>query len=252
MKIDLKYWLKHTIDNSDIINGVIESANPGDVIMFPPGKFPIHSPVMVNNRVTLKGNETQIVAGTNTTALMIRGTDIKPIVIDGIDFINAYGLPDSNMNGVFISGIVHFRNSWIKSFGGHGIVITADVITTKTNASFSRFDNLIVSENKGSGLYFQGGDANQCNCYHIDVRDNGGHGIWDHSFLGNQFFGCMAHSNKLSNYCADDLNNRAGFFGCYSEQGSPGEELGGAATWHGGLAANGFKLSNWAKVYINT
>jgi hypothetical protein len=247
--------LNPKIDNAPAINAVIAAASNGDKIIFPPGSFPIHAPILITGKtIRLEGDNTTIATSLNTSALVVKGGSIKPTKIIGIDFVNYYHSPDSNADGLQISGIVHMEDCWIKGFGGNGISVTADLGTYKTNASFSSFRNLLISANKKHGMYFQGGDANQCNCYHIDVRDNAGYGIYDHSFLGNQFFGCMAHNNGakvLSNYCADDPNNRAGFFGCYSEQGSAPEMLCGAATWHGGLPANGFKLASWAKVYIN-
>lgn len=242
--------IKPTIDNSTIINNTISKAKDGDILIFPQGDFPIHKTIIQENKaINLEGNNTNINIALNVPALIVRGTTLSNI--SGFTFDNWYGLEDGNTDGVIISSVVKMQNCWIKNFGGNGITVSADVTTNGYNASFSKFVDLLISNNKGHGIYFQGGDANQCKAYDMDVRDNGGVGIYDHSFLGNQFFGCMAHYNAKGNYRADDPNNRAGFYGCYSEQGSPPEYLAGAATWHGGLAANGFELHSWAKVFIN-
>jgi len=238
-------------DNSATIQAAIDSAVTGDTIQFPSGYVPIYQTIQLNKRLKLIGDETIVRPYFNVPALIVSGyNDIKPAIIDGIDFFNAYNKDDKSNDGVVCMCITHLRNSWIKAFGGHGVNVHGDISHSKTNASFSRFDNLTISENKGSGMYFQGGDSNQSNCYHIDIRDNLGYGIWDHSFLGNQFFGCMAHNNHLGNYRADDANNRTGFFGCYSEGGSPPDYLNGSATWHGGLAANTIALHGYSKVYM--
>ena len=242
------------VDNSPSINAAIAAAKEGDTIQFPSGLIPIHEPIVVDKRLNLIGDEdgtTEIATSLNSTALIVSKGSIRPTKILNIFFRNAYGL-NKTCDGVQISAIVDMENCWVKSFGGNGITVSADVGKLKTNASFSKFSNLLISENSGHGIYFQGGDANQCSVIHCDARDNKGIGFYDHSFLGNQFFGCMAHYNGakvLPNYSADDPNNRATFIGCYSEQGSAPEILAGCATWHGGLAANGFELRSWAKVF---
>jgi hypothetical protein len=132
-----------------------------------------------------------------------------------------------------------------------GASVTSDIHNASGgNASAARFDNIDITECKGHGMYFQGGDANQCGVYHVDVRDCGGAGFYDNSFLGNQFFSCMTHSNKGGSYKAIDGNNRTGFYGCYAENDQPPVYLAGAACWFGGLPSQGVIIASpWAKVY---
>lgn len=240
--------VKPTIDNSTIINNAISKAKDRDILIFPDGKFPIHKPIIQTNKIVhWQGGNTQILAALNISALIIKGNPDLKTFISNIDFIN-WECGDSD--GLKISTVVVMENIQVNGFGGNGITVSADV-SNGTNASGSIFRNILIANNGKHGIYFQGGDANKCSCYDIDVRDNKGVGIYDHSFLGNFFSGCMAHSNER-NYMADDANNRATFIGCYSEQGSLPEFLAGASTWHGGLPANGFELSQWAKVYCDT
>ena len=246
MDIKVKY-LSESKDNAPLINSALSKAKEGDRVILPDGSFPINSPLQITKPLRFEGGNTTILTNLNTSALIIQNYSIKPVRVSSIDFFNNSDSGD----GIIVNGITHLEYSWVKGFGGNGITVSADVGTTQSNASFSKFQSVLISECKKSGMFFQGGDANQCNCYHIDVRDNGEWGIYDHSFLGNQFFGCMAHGNQKGNYCADDPNNRASFFGCYSEQGNAPDILSGAATWHGGLAANGFILRAWAKIYVN-
>lgn len=238
--------IKPTIDNSTIINNAISKAKERDTIIFPElGKFPIYKTLLQVDKVLYwEGNNSQLLC--LQTALIIKGNpDLKSFIRD-LDFVNY----DQAGDGVLISSVVVMENVQVNGFIGNGLVVSADV-TNGTNASGSIFRNILIANNKGNGIYLQGGDANKCSFYDADVRDNGENGIYDHSFLGNSFTNCMAHSNGKSNYRADDANNRATFVGCYSEQGSAPEFLAGAATWHGGLPANGFELSQWAKVYCD-
>lgn len=240
--------IKPTIDNSTIINNVISKAKDRDILVFPAGDFSIHKTLIQKDKILhWEGDFTNLNVALNVPALEIRCNRYPPMsYISGMNFINWYGLEDSNSRGVLISAIVKMEDCWISGFGGDGLVVSADLESINTNASGSIFRNLLISGNKGKAIYTQGGDANKCSFYDIDFRDNGD-GIDDRSFLGNYFSGCMAHNNAR-NYKADGQYST--FVGCYSESGSLPEYLSGGATWFGGTPANGFELHGYAKVYL--
>jgi hypothetical protein len=260
----LDYGVKWGIDSAALIIKAFADASTGDTIIFPDTKISVNSTLQLTKAVWLKGSyNSQLCTGLNVTALEITGNWFKPARITDIDFINWYGKDDRSADGLRIHAVVDMQRCWVKSFGGTGIVVSGDIAHGKTNASFSKFEDVLISENGNHGIYFQGGDANQCTVFHCDARDNKGVGFYDHSFLGNQFLSCMAHLNgrkdldpatkrgTLSNYRADDANNRAGFYGCYSESGSAPEWLNGACTWHGGFPSNGVALYGHSKFYYD-
>lgn len=235
--------LKPSIDNSTIINNALSKAKDGDTIIFPSGKFPVHKPILLENKYlnieTTDGN-TEILA--IDTALILKSNPDRKTFIRDLRFIN-YG---EGNDGVIVSSVVVFENMEITGFKT-GLTVSAD-ISNGTNASGSIFKNILIANCTKDGIYTQGGDANKCSFYDIDVRDNGENGINDCSFLGNYFSGCMAHNNKR-NYRAYGGNNYSTFIGCYDEQGSLPVYLSGAQAWFGGLPGNGFELHGYAKVY---
>lgn len=238
--------IKPTIDNSTIINKAIVSSKNGDTLIFPSGKFPIHSPIVIENKnlfIETSDRNTEILVSLNTPALIITGNIDKKTYIKDLKFIN-YG--DGSNDGVIVSSVVVFENLEISVFKT-GLTVSAD-ISNDTQASGSIFRNILIANCTKDGIYTQGGDANKCSFYDIDVRDCKENGINECSFLGNYYSGCMAHNNGR-NYRSYGGNNYSTFTGCYSEQGSLPEYLSGAQTWFGGLPGNGFELHGYAKVY---
>lgn len=234
--------LRPDIDNSTIINRQFELAKDKDTPVFPDGKFPTQKTILQEN----KGLRWESTNGNTElmTALAVPGVILKTnrsqsdTFITGIDFVNHYGGADNTpeQHGIISSVILNMSYCKVQKFWGNGIVVTGDIAHrgVGSNASFSFFDRILISENRKSGMYFQGGDANKCSVT-VDVRDNLECGIWDNSFLGNQFYGCMAHNNGERNYKTTDVNNRAGFWGCYSEGGSPPDSFAGVTMWFGGF-----------------
>lgn len=250
--------LSEAIDNSPKINRAIEMAKDKDILVFPDGHYPIQKTLMqINKGLRWEGaGQTELM-----TALPVPGIHLKTnqsqsdTFITGIDFVNHYGGADNTpeQHGIICNVILNMSYCKIKSYWGHGIVVSADIEHNGagSNASFSKFEKLLIASNRRSGMYFQGGDANQCNSFAIDIRDNWGWGIEDGSFLGNQFFGCMAHNNGEGNYTATDINNRSTFFGCYSEGGSPPCRFYGQAMIFGGLWSGNVELYDNAQAFWN-
>lgn len=147
---------------------------------------------------------------------------------------------DYRYHGVYINTIARLDNVDVESFSGHGIRVYASVSDVPaTNASSFIIDRCRVRNMRGAGIYISGPDANQGMVTAVDVRDNGLCGIWDASFLGNQFFACMAHNNGIGgtiggHYRVTNLNARSTFIGCYGEGGSEPSFIGPNGTFIGG------------------
>lgn len=258
----MKKYLKLTkdIDNGRIINRAIESSSDGTVLVFPEGVYSIDTPIVQNKRLHWEGKDgTELYLRGVNTILSLSGGGSHKSIIESVKFSGAYSIYDGReygIPGIAISALVDFRHCTIRNFWGNGVTVSADINSGKGNASFSTFYNLIISECAGHGMYFQGGDANSCDCYSVDVRDCNGLGFYDNSFLGCNFFGCKTHANKVGSFRAgniDDLNNnnqRSNFFGCYCEQGQGDDivHLCGSSAWYGGMW-HWIKLYNWAKVF---
>lgn len=238
-------------DNSPIINRQIETAKEGSTLVWKDGRFPLGSTIVQNKRLHWEGAEDTTLAMV-VEATAARFTRSDDTTINRINFQGGYSIWDEtehkSHNGVEVAAVMNMENCTIRNFWGSGLVISADVEHgVNTNASHGIYTSIKSIENREHGIYIQGGDSNQCNFYRIDIRDNKGTGIWDNSFLGCQFFGCMAHHNGR-NYAATDGNNRATFFGCYSEGGRVPDHLAGISTWVGAINSSGFDLYESAAV----
>jgi hypothetical protein len=253
MKIYLSKGLKPTIDNSKIINSAIESAKDGDILMWPTGTFPIGSTIIQKKKVNWETVESSTIIKAQKPLILARFIGGYKALIQNINFVGGYGINEGSSGqtfpGVQIGTVIKFRDVVVRNAWGNGIEVSADIASGSGNASQCRFDDIDVIECKENGMFFQGGDANQSTIINADIRDCNGIGIYDKSFLGNQFYSVMTHNNKKGSFRAEDANNRAGFYGCYAEQGQGRIYLAGCATWHGGLPSDGIEARDWAKVY---
>lgn len=229
-------------NNTSSIQAAINKAKDGDTVIFPSGIFKIIDTILIKNKgLKLIGDNTWFYQYLGKPALVFdRDQPTETTYLDNINLKYAYGFDEPN--GMEIAVPIVIENCTVKDFFGNGIVISADVNTRPgTNASFSKLTTVSVSGCRKNGILFQGGDANSCFISHVDVRDNWECGINDSSFLGNYFFGCMAHNNGR-NYIAYGANSRANFVSCYSEGGSKPEFLDGNSMWIGGMPTNGIEL----------
>jgi hypothetical protein len=162
---------------------------------------------------------------------------------------------DYHYHGIYVNTVSRLDNVDVESFSGHGIRVYASVgDAPPTNASSFIIDRCRIRNMRGAGIYISGPDANQGMVTAADVRDNGLCGIWDASFLGNQFFACMAHNNGIGgtiggHYRVTNLNARSTFFGCYGEGGSAPSFIGGNGTFIGGT--NETVLSGSGSIWVN-
>lgn len=163
----------------------------------------------------------------------------------------------NTQHGIVLRVPTIMKDCIIENFGGNGLDMHGSA-GEGTDVSASNIRNVKIRSCGGDGVFIRGGDANACNFYMLDVRDNKGWGINDASFLGNKWDAIMAHANGeetwrleqsmwKGNYTASDINNRSTFVGCYSESGSPPSVFGGSSVVLGGLLGyNRFILKSWA------
>lgn len=106
----------------------------------------------------------------------------------------------------------------VVGFTGGGIQIYADM-EQKLNASGSTIRDTMIANSKGDGLFVVGDNANNCVFQSLDIRDNTGVGLADHSFLGSAVIGVMTHANKRSFHVENGFTAKSSFIGCYHEVG---------------------------------
>lgn len=132
------------------------------------------------------------------------------------------------------------RDCTAKGFSHNGFDVWASIEGEGTDASGSRFDNCHSLENLHDGFFAGRTDANAISFIGCDSRDNKQYGFNDDSFLGNYYFGCMAHNNSKGHYYVRDKGNaRTTLIACYGEMGSPPNDLSKLTTITGGFLANG-------------
>ncbi len=222
------------------VQALINNGGERIVISFPKGDFYFSSTLNIFNKsVWLLGtNGTRFIFAPGVTGLILnRDKSIYKSKIANIEFASQGG----TANGLEIHSIIDLENVTVSRFGGIGISLTADIEKEKTNVINSTLINCEVQESGSHGYYMHGGDASSIGFYNCSARDNGGYGFWDDSFLGNAFFNCLAHANKLGHYRADNGNNRSTFYGSYGEQDSPPDMYGGVSRVFGGL--HGWQVS---------
>lgn len=255
MNIHLSKILRPDRCNATAICRKIEMATRSETLVWKDGIYPLSKPIIQNGKVHWQANGNTTLQATSETTLLTIGHAAHKSRIGEIKFKGSHSIydkPENGLPGIIVSAIIRMTDVVVSNVPGNGITVSADLLAANTNASHARFDNIEVIECGGHGMYFQGGDANQCGVYHADVRDCGGIGFWDNSFLGLQLYSCMTHNNKGGSYKAgnhDNANPRTGFYGCYAEGGQGPIQLGGVACWYGGLPSDGIIVTQYAKVF---
>jgi hypothetical protein len=110
----------------------------------------------------------------------------------------------------------------VSGFGGSGIRVDGYVIgdpkkDAAHNASFAKIYDCIVAMNASDGILIDGSDGNACITMGNDIRNNGGWGLRESSFLGGTHIGNMFHANKLGPFTVDHPTNASVFIGGYTE-----------------------------------
>lgn len=227
-------------NNSPAIQNIIDKASTGTCLMFPDGEYYFSSALRVfDKQIHFQGSEKTTLYFREGGLKFDRTADHGKCYVNDISLISTADRKTAGNNGIEGHSVIMVKNVWIRNFST-GILMNGDIGSSKTDVSFSKFDNCLVSE-CGEGIHMHGGDSNQIGFYHIDIRDCDGWGVNDNSFLGCNFFACMTHANKSGGYRVgvpvDNVNSRASFFGCYGEGDQPPSEYCGYGTVFGGRCA---------------
>jgi hypothetical protein len=115
--------------------------------------------------------------------------------------VGNYAQNSPSFNSSTAHGILVNSNSnvierlYVAFFSGDGVRIQGDVGGTPyTNANNNKLHDLYILNNGRAGLYFDGGDSNNCYVKSIDSTGNARVNIWDSSFLGNVGVACHTAS----------------------------------------------------------
>lgn len=141
--------------------------------------------------IRVQGGGTTGAEGTKATDY-VTGTSL----IRGLHLIGGYNhgvTAEGEFHGIHMRAMAAVEDCFIRGFQGDGIHIRGDVaFGNNTNLSCASRCAIELCRN---GIYLQGGDANACSFFHVNVNSNRQWGIWDRSFLGNSFVGCHSATN---------------------------------------------------------
>jgi hypothetical protein len=105
----------------------------------------------------------------------------------------------SDADGIRLgANFARVENVVVRQFGRHGINAANDVAPDHYCDNFY-IANVVLQNNRGCGLYVQGGDANAGTTVQVRCYANQLWGIWDDSFLGNTHVSPQCHSNGADN-----------------------------------------------------
>ena len=237
-------------------------------VLIPPGKFRIDSTLTMKRQVKLTGcgspagnaygacqlhfadNIDGIVCFYQYAASPFNGSD--GTLLSGFSVINRGGGGGTLGSGVVMNARVNVQRVLVKGFRVDGFQVIADssVAPDFNNANNWRMQDCSAVSNGRHGLYTDGGDANAGNCLGFDARSNGGWGIFDSSFLGNNYVGCHTAANTLGAYKADGVSARNVFIGCYSESGQPASDIIAPSIVVGGIHSAGFTSGTTAQMMV--
>jgi hypothetical protein len=111
-----------------------------------------------------------------------------------------YGAPSNGYNSATSAGLLvqsgggYYEDLWVNGFDGDGIQNVGDV-GSSTNSNNNHYTRCYITYNGRHGMFFAGGDSNQCTVDHCDIVGNARHSIYENSFLGNSFLGVHSASN---------------------------------------------------------
>lgn len=228
----------------------------GGTVIVPEGNFYLSNTLEINRNIVLKGLSSPYVYATglsiltfadncdgihgtyytnSTTGKMGAGFTIDSLYITRQTTLGTVG------SGIFLEVTARIVNCSILGFRENGIKIIGNTGSIpSTNANTWLVSQCTMLLNGTNGLYVNGADANTGNCFNVLTNSNGGWGIYDSSFLGNTYTGCISETNILGPYKSDSANARNIFLGCYSEPDQPPSDIIPTSMVVGGLHAAGF------------
>lgn len=192
----------------------------GPGIDFPIGRYFMGSTIDLRKAVTLRGDGgfpgngwAELVFAANTSGICINrfNTDVNGEItptstaadfttIEGLTISSAGGT-DRTKHGIVMRARGTIRACRIGGFPGNGITIEAAAGVggaSEGNANYWWIQNVNCTNNKNHGFYCNGADANAGTAINLDCASNGRYGIWDSSFLGNNYIGCHVATNGVA------------------------------------------------------
>lgn len=127
-----------------------------------------------------------------------------------------------------------------------GSGFSVPILSAPSNASAATFTNCESKVNNGAGVYISGPDANQIIWTGGTIRLNTMVGIWDNSYLGNQFYGVHGNTNGYYSGAGwghfrggTNVNSATSFISCYGESQPSSSYVGIKAILEGGIHEDG-------------
>ena len=158
------------------------------------------------------------------------------------------------IHGIFVDCRVYFERVAVTDFGGDGIRIEAPL--PLRNANSWSLKDIFVEDNE-DGASIRGGNTNGGVVINVLTLSNRRYGIYNSSYLGSTFVGCLAEANVKS-FRSDQQENIPGggvnqstWIGCYAESGQAPEEDDHPAVIVGGVHGAGFSRDSTALRILN-
>lgn len=160
--------------------------------------------IKIDKQVTILGDNNRtsvLVFPGDSIGITMQVTSQKSVLKHlGIWGRYAYSDPSNGYNNPNSAGLLvqsnggYYEDLWINGFNGDGIANVGDV-NQSTNSNNNHYIRCYITYNGRHGMFFAGGDANQCTVDHCDIVGNARHSIYEASFLGNLFIGVHSASN---------------------------------------------------------
>jgi hypothetical protein len=237
--------------NSDAIDVFINSFPEGSTpsVYIPAGDYHFARTIKLYRRPfrifgdngTIWGNSTKLYFAPGQIGILVQrgGVSIQETIIERLCIIMNNSIK-GQFDGIGIQSRCKIRDVTVKGSPWNGFGIWANT-EEGNDASATIFLSCHSLENDYDGFFAGRVDANAISFINCDARDNGRYGFNDDSFLGNYFFGCMAHNNKSGHYYVRDKGNaRSSFIACYAESDGPPNDFSPLTTVVGGFLANGY------------
>lgn len=215
------------LDADDLWAEALEMTGESGLMIWPAGQFNFSSTLHINKRLHVVGQAFQQQANNTTSNRPTRfvfAADLDGIVIhrydtdgnttgsngnspagtdrgdgsiiQGIGFVGGGG---SNGHGIWMRARATLINCSCSNFAENGLHIKADV-SNPASEGYGNANDWIVRDckfydNRGHGMYVDGGDANAGAAYSVNAQSNDKSGIYESSFLGNIYVGCHTATN---------------------------------------------------------
>lgn len=201
------------------------------VIYIPGGIYRVDSTIIIKNQLSIIGEangETWLIFPDNTRAIDInydKGAHGNyPVVLKNLNLRRGAGTGlNESAHAIWLNMAVDLESIYIDNFGGNGIEVNT---SEGGNANNSKFRNVTCFYCNMNGLFFTGGESNNCSIYASDFTSNGRCGVLDNGFLGNKYFACHTSSNGIKSGYAGFVKFKGNIYQCISYPNSQGVEPG--------------------------